>query len=77
MNRITNHCYRKSSGEICCWGYCELCLEKLGIEEVDAVVFLSKVLDYITEKITELGGTVRVGNYFYGNEKIEDLLLAK
>ncbi len=58
--------------------YCELRLEKLGIEEeVDDVVFLSKVLDYIAEKLSRLGGTVRVGMYFYGNEKMENLLPAE
>lgn len=55
--------------------YYELQLERLGVEvEVDDVVFLNKVLEYIKEKLIEFGGTVRVGMNFYGNEKLENLL---
>lgn len=54
---------------------CDLRLEELGIEEgIDDVVFLSKVLYYITEKLTILDGNVEVGMRFYGNEKMEQLL---
>lgn len=55
--------------------YCELQLEELGIEvEVDDVVYLKKVLEYIEKELTKIGGDVRVEMYFYGDEKMEDLL---
>lgn len=55
--------------------HCELGLEKLGIEaEVDDVVFLSKVLEYLEKELTRLGGNVRVEMYFYQRVNMEDLL---
>ena len=55
--------------------YYELRLEKLGIEEeVEDVVFLKRVLKFIRKRLVKLGGKVQVKMYFYGNEKLEDLL---
>lgn len=55
--------------------YCEICLEDLGIEVgIDDVVFLSKVLDFIKEKLAGLGGNIRIGMYFYGGKKLQELL---
>ena len=56
--------------------YKELCFWELGIEEEkDDVVFLTKVLEYLGKKLTEaLGETFELRLYFYGGEKLKDLL---